>query len=524
MSRPRPRPRLAVTAALAAGALLAGCGSTVQVRGSAVLQGGPAGAAAAQGLGTPTGTAAGQAAAPGAAGTTSVPGAAAVLGPGAVAGGSPGSAPTAAGEGPTAAATVVPAGGVPTKGPGWDATSVYFGVVTQNDAQKAFASFGASNIDPGDTLGQAKSVAAWVNAHGGVLGRKLVIVPKDVATVDTATNPEAAGSTVCTYFTQDHPVVGVLSVVTLMDYPNFRACLAHKHVPLFSSTVKLADDQSAADLAPYFTQTLMASWTRLAPVLVTRLKAQGWFSPWNTTTGGPGTGPVKVGIVTDSTAAGKRTGKLLQSELAKAGYGGALVFSYAQASDGQSASVNYFNQNGVTHVIVTDVELLAFESAAQNQAYKPRYGITSYNAMYTNVETSALTPNGANNGAMGVGLAPAIDVGESNDPGASPGASACRRIMAAGGQDIIGKRLAQAVSYSLCDTLLLLQQGAAAGHGLTGTALLAGMDAVAPRFPTAGGFSTALASGSHYIPGTVRDMAWHTDCACVRYGSATARL
>ncbi|MGZ6826742.1 MAG: hypothetical protein ACXVGH_08100 [Mycobacteriales bacterium] len=513
-----------MTAAVAAGALLTGCGSTVQLRSTALVPSGEGPAAGS--LGAPgsaaTGTVTGSATSgPNGA---SVPAAAGATG-GGTGGGVAGPAAGTAGPGAAvASAAALPAGGIPLKGPGWDATHVYFGVVTQSDAQKAFASFGATNIDPGDTLGQANAVAAWVNAHGGVLGRTLVVVPKDVATVDTATNPEAAGSAVCTYFTQDHPVIGVLSVVTLMDYPNFRACLAQKHVPLFSSTVKLADDQGAADLAPNFTQTLMASWTRLAPVLVTRLKAQGWFSPWNTTTGTAGTGKVKVGVVTDSTAAGKRTGKLLQSELARAGYPGALVFSYAQASDGQSSSVNYFNQNGVTHVIVTDVELLAFESAAQNQGYKPRYGITSYNAMYTNVETSALTPKGANNGAMGVGLAPAIDVGETNDPGTSPGAAACRRIMTAGGQDLSGKRLAQAVAFSLCDTVLLVQQGAEAGHGLTGTALLTGMDAVAPRFPTAAGFSTALGSSAHYVPGTVRDMAWHTDCSCVRYGTATARL
>jgi hypothetical protein len=529
VSRPYPRrcrALLPTLAALTAAALLSACGSTVQVTSTRTVDGtgavGGAGGALSDGTGlatqsgpgtsalTPTGGAGGTSAT---SGTTSPSGR--------LAPGQP--APGAAAPGQVAA-SAARAANLPAKGFGWDDKHVYFGVVTQNDAQKAFASFGASNVDPGNTLGQAQAVADAINKRGGILGRTLVLRTIDVATVDTATNPEATGQRVCTYFTQDHPVIGVVSVVTVMDYPNFRACLAGKHVPLFSATVKAADDKSAGDLAPYFTQTAAVSWTRLAPVLVTRLKAQGWFGGWNARTGTAGPGTAKVGIVTDSTAAGMRTGKLLTSELAKAGYPGALTFSYVNASDGQSASVNYFNQNGVTHVIVTDVELLAFESSAQAQGYRPRFGITSYNAPYTTLETSSLAPPGAQKGAMGVGWAPALDVAEARDPGASPGKGACQKVMTAGGQDLSGKRLAQVVAFSMCDVLQLVQQGAAASGALAGPALFRGIEAVAPRFPTAVGFSTALSGARHFVPGTARDLAYDAGCSCFRYAQATAGL
>jgi Tfp pilus assembly protein FimT len=516
-----------VVAGLAAASLLAGCGSTVQVRGTATLGGN--GLAAPGGNGTggavvdpQTGLAVGgTGSGTGGSGTSATTGSSGVPvgGSGGTTGGTAGGG-TAGGTGSSTGA----AAALPAKGFGWDEKNVYFGVVTQNDAQKAFASFGANQIDPGDTMGQAQAVADYVNAHGGILGRTLVVKPKDVATVDTAQNPEATGQRVCTYFTQDQPVIAVMSIVTLMDYPNFRTCLAKKRVPLFNATVKLADDRSAAELAPYFTQTAAVSWTRLAPVMVSRLKAQGWLGSWDVRTGAPGTAPTKVGIVADSTAAGVRTGKLLQSEFAKAGYPGALTFNYVNASDGQSASVNYFNQNGVTHVIVTDVELLAFQSSAQSQQYKPRYGVSSYNALYTNVETSPLAPPGAQNGAMGVGWAPALDVGESQDPHASPGKAACEKVMTAGKQNLSGKRLAQVIAYSFCDVIELLQQGASTSGGLTGTALLSGMNAVAPRFATAVGFSMALSADRHFLPGTVRDLFFDTGCSCYRYAKPTAGL
>jgi hypothetical protein len=511
--------------ALVAGAGLAvsACGSTAQI-GTTLTAGGAASQTSADGqaltVDPQTGLAVTSGSAPGSStssgGVSTTGGVSAV--PGAVS--RPGTSAPAAGPAQPGA---VAQAGVPTKGPGWDAKNVYFGIVTQNDAQKAFAAFGANKVDPGNTLAQAQAVATYVNAHGGILGRQLKIVAKDVATVDTATNPESTGGQVCSYFTEDNPVFGVWSLVTVMDYPNFRACLANRHVPLFSAGVKVADDKAGDDLAPYFYQSVMASWTRVGPVLVDRLKAQGYFSGWDVRTGAPGTAPTKVGILTDSTSSGLRIGKLLTALVQKAGYT-ALPYSYTAASDGQSNSVNYFNQNGVTHVIVTDVELTAFQNSASSQAYKPRYGITSYNDPYTNLEAGGLTPAGANNGAMGVGWNPALDVAQANDPGASPGAAACLKLLKAAGQDLNGKRLAQAFAFSLCDTLELVQQGATRSHSFMGTALAAGLAQAAQGFPTAVGFGTGLTSSRHFVPGVARDLAWHPDCSCFRYGTTTAAL
>ncbi|MGZ6793991.1 MAG: hypothetical protein ACXVFV_13645, partial [Mycobacteriales bacterium] len=238
----RSRPLVLGTALL----VLAGCGSTVQVRSTATgvlgdglsqAQPGAAAPGSAGAVAGTTGTAASTgavASAPTAAGATAAGAAGAQGGGGATAG--PG-VPTQ-GLGAQAAT-----GGIPPTGRGWDRTHVYIGVTTQKDAQAAFANAGASGIDPGDQEGDANAVVAELNRRGGLFGRRIQVVFKDESTVSTAQDPNTAGSAACTYFTQDHPVVALLNPVTLMDVPSFRACMAKAHVPLLSASVAAVDDQ-----------------------------------------------------------------------------------------------------------------------------------------------------------------------------------------------------------------------------------------------------------------------------------------
>ncbi len=480
----------ALPVAVALVVLATGCGSTVQLSGSATVGG--------DGFGTTAradvlpGDDAGLGPVAGATGTTPTAGGSTVSGTGSgtATGGSPGShtAPGSPGTSPVPGGPA--AAGLPAKGFGYDEKNVYFGVVTQNDAQKAFARLRRQSGRPGR---HARSG----DGHGDLpqcTGRDprpqdRASVAKDVATVATATSPVQAGTEVCTYFTagpaghrgdEHRHADGLPGIPCLPGQEAGHAVQRH------------AQDrrrQGAADLAPYFTQTVMPfrgrSWP---PCSSRRLKAQGWFSALERAHRYAGDrAKSRVGIVTDSTAAGKRTASLLQAEIARAGYPGSVMYTYAQASDGQSASVQKFQQEGVTHVIVTDVELLAFQSSAQSQQYKPRYGVNSYNALYTNVETSPLAPPGAQNGAMGVGWAPALDVGEAQDPKASPGSAACLKIMSDGGQSLRGKRLAQVVAFSFCDVLGLVQRGAERAGSVVGVPLLAGMQCSLPRLPHRGG-------------------------------------
>ncbi|MGZ6825965.1 MAG: ABC transporter substrate-binding protein, partial [Mycobacteriales bacterium] len=486
----RSRPLVLGTALL----VLAGCGSTVQVRSTATgvlgdglsqAQPGAAAPGSAGAVAGTTGTAASTgavASAPTAAGATAAGAAGAQGGGGATAG--PG-VPTQ-GLGAQAAT-----GGIPPTGRGWDRTHVYIGVTTQKDAQAAFANAGASGIDPGDQEGDANAVVAELNRRGGLFGRRIQVVFKDESTVSTAQDPNTAGSAACTYFTQDHPVVALLNPVTLMDVPSFRACMAKAHVPLLSASVAAVDDQVGRALAPYFYQSTAPSWNALAPTLMTQLKAEGYFSGWDVRTSRVTSAKPRVGVLVSSDDVGIRIGQLLTKTLADAGYPGAVVYQYAQGNTDLSAAVLQFSGNGVTHVIAADSTLVAFQLSASSQGYRPRYAVTTYNAPLGFLQDVA--PKDQQVGDVGVGWAPAFDVDDQHDPGSTgPGEVECLAMLKKGGQTFTGKRLALTLALAFCDGFRLLDQGAVAGGGLSGQQLFAGIQKVAPRFSTAFSFATGL--------------------------------
>ena len=521
---PARRVRLSSCLALLALALTSACGSTVQQQG---LAGAPAAGQVGDGLGAApvaAPTSVGSEAVPGAAGPAAGPGTSTTTGgSSAVGAGAPGQAPagSAAGPAPAAGGAV----GVPAKGPGWDEKNVYVGVVTQKDTQRVFASFGADYVDPGDTERQARAAADAVNAAGGVLGRQVKLVFRDLKILETNQNPSGVGESTCSFFTQDSRVLAVWNISTQVDQaPTFRGCLAKAGVPLFSAAARAVDDELLSSLAPHYYQSLMPSWTRLAPVLVARLKAQGYLSGWDTALGRPGSAPVVVGVLVQDVPEGRRSAEALRKAFASVGVGKVEVFAYSRPEDGQSASVQSFKGRGVTHVVVTDVELLAFQTSAASQNYTPRYGLNSYNATYGNLEAGGLSPAGANNGAVGVGWVPTLDVGAPRDPGPTPGWGRCSAAMQKQQQTFDGRRLAQTFAATLCDTMFLIKGGAEAGRGLDARALRAGIAQVGPDFPLAVGFGPAMTASAPFAPGVVRDLVWDETCRCMRYAAGRADL
>ncbi len=484
-----PRPSLAALGLCLGLSLLVGCGSTVQ-QTSELAAGGPdvlAGTVegTAQGLPAEVGGAAG--AVPGAeplAGGDALGGAAAGAPGGPVAGAAAGSSGTpgrtttttggttrtgagSAGSVPAAPAATgsgtAPAAAIPAKGRGWDEQFVYIGVTTQKDVQAAASGVGAKGLDAGDQEAEALAVAAEVNRKGGILGRKVKIVFRDQNTVDTAGDPNTAGAAACTYFTQDKPVVALLNPVTLMDVPSFRACLAKAKTPLFSASVAAVDKKVGEALAPYFYQSVAPSWDALAPVLVSRLQAQGWFTGWNPRTGTPGPAPVKVGVLISTTDVDTRVGAVVARALKAAGKGTPVVFA---AKGDFNGAVLQFNGNGVTHVIAANADLFPFQLSAASQGYRPRYGIHSLNAPTTFLEQNS--PDGQNDGALGVGWSPSLDVNDAHDAATGPGEAECKALYGKAGQTFTGKRLAEAVAFAFCDGIRLIALGAQSGGGFSG--------------------------------------------------------
>lgn len=521
---------IAALGAAAAGVLgLAACGSTVQVDASGQPYGASGGSLGAPVPGAAAGTAGAltDPAAGGAGGPTAPGGGGSVAldatgAPASASGGGAGAGASGAGSGAGAGGGAV-ATRLPPTGPGWDEKFVYIGVTTQKDVQAVAESVGANGLNVGDQEAMAQAVADEVNRRGGIFGRKISLVFRDQSTVATAQDPSTAGSAACTYYSQDRRVVALLNPVTLMDVPAFRSCMAKEKVPLFSASVASVDDEVGRSLAPYFYQSLAPSWNALAPVLVKQLRAQGYFNGWDTTRGvASESAPVKVGILADSSDVSGRVAKLVQAALAANGVQDSIVFQYADSTQ-MNPAVLQFKGRGVTHVISINPDLISFQQSAANQGYRPRYGISSYNAPQTFLEINS--PAGQNNGALGVGWSPSLDTSDANDPGdTGPGERDCKATMAKAGQTFRGKRLGEAVALAFCDGIKLIAEAATAGGGLSGQQIYQGVLSVGPRFDVGFSFGSGLGPGRLFLPGAVRGLMWHTGCSCFRYTTGVTPL
>lgn len=408
-------------------------------------------------------------------------------------------------------------GPIPTSGRGWDAKKVYVGIIVASDAGGALQALGIS-INPGDEIGDAKAIVADMNRRGGLFGRTVELVVKDDRSAEVLADPAAAGQADCAFFGQDHPVIGVVNTDAALDLDNFRACFQHARIPLVTTTTTAFDDATGDKYAPYYYNGLAVSWTRFTPIFLARLKAQGWFGGWNTTTGSASpTTPTKVGVYFGTDPAGSRSGKNLLAALKRAGYA-TEAYQYSDpASDGSSAVLR-FAANSVTHVVTT-TSMFYFATAARSQGYRPRFGVSTYDGLQ-----ALLDANGDHSqlrGAMGVGWYPTLDTNAAEDPGPGPGTTACLAALRKGGQTFEGKRFAQAFGMALCDGLRLAVLGAKAGGGLDPVSIRRGIVALGTSFPVGGSFGSGLSETNYALPGAGRDVQWDTACDCFHYTGST---
>jgi hypothetical protein len=420
-------------------------------------------------------------------------------------------------QGPAATGTLA------ATGRGWDAKTVSIGLLTQKDFQKTFASVGYSGIDPGDTQAQAQAVLDDVNSHGGVFGRKLVIRAFDVPTLGSAQNPDSYAQQACDYFRQDAPVVAVVNIVHTMDNTAFRTCFAKNRIPLFNGAISVLAAADAARLSPYFFSLATPAWDSLAPVLIARLKAQGYFGGWDTRLSKPSTAAPVVGVLVSDTPLGHADEAVITKSLRAAGYSKVVTYAYPPPGSDIDGAVLNFAQNGATHVISDDVELVTFQIHAQSQKYAPRYGIHTYNAPSTNLEP--LGPPSQQIGEVGVGWGPTLDTSSAHDPGVfGPGVSTCRALMAKN-HVTSSDRLAEAFAMIVCDAVRLSVKGMVEGKGLDGLSISAGAARAGAGFSSGFSFASGLSPDRPFLPSAVRDLAWDTGCSCMQYvGSTTTRM
>ena len=419
-----------------------GCGSTIQVSGTATVPGG-----ADSGLGLPGSSTA----------VTSVT----PTGASALPAGSSGTATAGPGNG----ADPLQPGSQGVGAPGAVAkpgAPIRLGVV-QGDASALLAAFGAQG--PADAFGPVKRLVAYLNGHGGIAGRRI----EPVYVLVDATNPDGASEAqrACAALTQDHHVDVVLAGGMLSDV--FLSCLQQKGVSSFDTTPWLWDHVQLA-LHPNVYAIDALSEERYAAALVNVALDRGVLKQGDT-----------LGVLTEDCPWGPRVYNNTVVPLAKShgvktematfkcaqSLSGTAV---AQATSDAQQAVLKFRTAGVTHVIVlTAAEgfiVVQFQNNAGGQKYYPKYLITSNAFPYNNGRRDGAVMFAADAVAnmSGIGFKPYIDIGDKAKPGSTPQAAAqatCRRMdpqmgLAASTSD---KTHWQQVDgfYSLCDTMLALK-------------------------------------------------------------------
>lgn len=406
---------------------------------------------------------------------------------------------------------------IPRTGRGWDATTVYLGVGIETDASQAGHNAGYQSLDFGDMKGMAQAVLDHVNQQGGLYGRRLVPVYYDASTAQALSNPAQVSEQACTKWTQDRPVAAILITTPVLVTDELITCAAKRDTPVLAHSEVTFTEADYRKYQPYLTLTDNISHDRLVNPWVARLSALGYFQGWQTSAGRAGTAPVRVGIVYQSTPAADHGTALLVAALKARHVQVPDVLATSGITDTTSvqSAIVRFRRDGVTHVFLDFAASVTFPTAAEQQAYRPRYAVNSQDEIAAFLEANS--PPAQLHGALGVGWMPPSDVDTNQDPRASPGAAACVALMRKA-KVALTPRQAYFQAMVTCDQGLLFASAAARGGGFSTSSLRQGILAAAPTFAYATTFGgrTDQSSAPDKV-GVVRDLGYVDACGCFRF-------
>jgi hypothetical protein len=470
--------------------LLAGCGTTVPVQGSAMPDAGVAtpGGAVGTGLGgQPRATAA--------------------------TGGRGGASQTAqttvgATEGPASAAATETKTTVATR----RAAPYKVGLLYSSNAQAALGALGARG-DVGDWKAEGDAVVGYINAHGGMGGRRLVA---EWYNADATQKSSDIGNAACVAWTQDDHVDGAVPGGSIVDMNSVRSCLAKTSTPAISTEYHVQTRQRGFAENRYWVEPFGIAMESYAKTYVDGLAAQGFFNG------------AKLGVLYDDGAdwtTVERT--VLERELSRLHVGVAARASYelrdfsqvGSAEPAIDAAVLQFKSKGVNRVISFEpwVGWGFFMIAANQQKYLPTYGLSSQTA-WTASYATGLVPDEEMTNAYYVGWSPVLDL---KSPGPQwPRLRLCDAIYQAAGIQRNGA-LAEAIALSTCDGLLdLAALGDAVGGALTSSTFaravadVSWQSALVPRM--------SVSPARPYGITLVRPARWRTSCECFVYTGPAA--
>jgi hypothetical protein len=425
-------------------------------------------------------------------------------------GGSTGAGPSATTAGGTGSPTGVvgPSTGVPTAASALGPIKI--GALTATGAGKYQATLGFENGATGDQVAMTKSVVAYLNARGGLGGRKIELILYDLDPAQAAADQSSAMQAACTYFTQDKHVVAVASYVALLP-DNFYQCMAKAHVPLVTP-----DEGVSSDFFRRYANTVYMpsgpSYTRLLADSVDALWSAGWLTS-GSTVGVVGYDTVDVHSIVD-----KGLVPALQRHGLKLAAGMYTGTTTAAVSE-YNAGVLSFKARRVDRVFFAPGgQPIYFILAAAQQAYNPRYELGSLE--YPTVIAANNMPADQLSGSMGLGWLPYLDLPSNAwSSVTTPGITECRKALAQAQQDF-SSGTTLAIGAWICDEWTFLRDTFAAGATPDEAGLRRAAESLGRSFTPAATFGSSLSvGGTHDGASQYRLLAYNDACACYRYTS-----
>lgn len=402
--------------------------------------------------------------------------------------------------GPTVAGSSPRAGRLPGNHRAVTDEVVKIGFLYLESAGTVLGAMGVQGYSQGDELGVFRALVRDQNAKGGVGGRRLEVVPRDLGGLD-----ESSYQAACTYFTQDSPVFMVFSALAHIELLN--ECLAKSSVG-YTSNYIAPPDRLMRGLGPIYAPDDIGA-ERYAALLGRALVNAGFLSP-----------SAKVGIIRRDTRDYERiTNEVLRPILTQARVEVVAEETYNAADfsgtvAGAPAVTFRLRQRGVTHVISYETPLF-YMTAAESQEWRPFWAITSRSAPGAFLEGAA--PREQLKKAAGPGWQPVSDVATSRLTGPINSEEArCLATAKKAGYSYSGTP--RLVLQMLCGQLYHFVRVIAESSEVSTAGFRRAAEGLAP-YPSALTFSISFSGGRHDGAAAYRMVSWQETCGCFGYSS-----
>lgn len=387
-----------------------------------------------------------------------------------------------------------------------DSVKVVF-VGVDLDAVKAQTKLVTASV--GDPKAQVQALEDWVNANGGLGGRKLDAVFR---WYDAQADSPAAEEQLCNQVTQDERAFAV--VLTGQFQSNARPCYAQRKTLMLDATLVANDQKLFDDLSPYLWSPSFPEYGAFTSSYIDALAEQGFLE-----------GRDKVAVVAADTPVNRRTiEKQAVPQLKKLGVKAEV--GWVDTTDigsiymGAEQAAVTFASGGVDRVMFLGGSRLAsiFATIAGSKQFNATYAISSFDNPSFFINNPDTVPANTMDGMVGIGFHPPQDVSDSQLKFPSTDAEKeCLDIYAAAEISFKTRESAR-VAFPYCDSVRMLKMGADGASGeLTADTWAKAVDAEGSTFQTAAGFGKALGDGGRAAAGAYRAMRFDEDCSCFVY-------